>query len=129
MNVQVINKDGKPEWAVIPWQDYQKLVDRYEMLQDIAAYDQARAAIEQGEELAPSEVMYAIVNGEHPLRVWRRYRGLTQKQLAEAAGISIAHLSQLENGRRSGTTDILTVLAEKLRLDPEDVMGQNQLHC
>lgn len=31
-NVQVIEKDGKPEWAIIPYETYIKLVEEAEML-------------------------------------------------------------------------------------------------
>lgn len=27
MNVQIIEKNGKPEWAVIPFNEYQKLIE------------------------------------------------------------------------------------------------------
>ena len=88
MNVQVIEKDGKPEWAVIPYVTYRRLVKDAQVLQDIRDYDEAKKAIEEGEELIPSEVTYAILDGENPIKVWREFRGLTQQQLADAAGIS-----------------------------------------
>ena len=37
MNVQVIEKGGKPEWAVIPYQDFERLLEDAEMAQDIRA--------------------------------------------------------------------------------------------
>ena len=85
MSVQVIKKDGKPEWAVIPYQEYERLLRDAEMLQDIRAYDEAKKAVEEGEEIVPSEVVYALLDGENPIRVWREYRGLTQRELAEVA--------------------------------------------
>ena len=80
MSIQVIEKDGKPEWAVIPYEEYERLLQDAEMLQDIRAYDEAKKAIEEGEELVPSEVVYALLDGENPIRVWRQHRGLTQKK-------------------------------------------------
>lgn len=61
--MQVIERDGKPEWAVIPYEAYRRLVEEAEMLQDIRAYDEAKKAIEEGEELIPSEATYAILDG------------------------------------------------------------------
>jgi len=122
MNVQVIEKDGKPEWAVLPYEVFQRLVEDAEMLHDIRAYDDARKAIEDGEELIPSEVTYAILDGENPIRVWREYRGLTQQQLAEAAGISVPYLSQIESGKRKGSTDVLAAIAKVLRLSLDDIV-------
>ena len=62
MSVQVIERDGKPEWAVIPYEEYERLVEEAEMLQDVRAYDEAKKAIADGEELIPSEVTYAVVS-------------------------------------------------------------------
>ena len=123
MNVQVIEKNGKPEWAIIPYDVYQRLVEEAEMLQDIRAYDEAKQAIEEGEELIPSEVAYAILDGASPIRVWREYRGLTQQQLAEAAGISVPYLSQIESGKRKGRTEVLAAIAKELGLSLDDVVA------
>jgi len=91
------------------------------MLQDIRAYDQAKQSLAEGEELVPSEVVYAILDGENPIRVWREYRGLTQAQLAGAAGISVSHLEEIESGKRQGTTLALSAIAESLGLDLDDL--------
>ena len=122
MSVQVIEKNGQIEWAVIPYPEYQKLLDAAEMLEDIRAYDEAKASIKAGEELIPSQVVYALLDGENPLRVWREYRRLTQQQLAEKAGISKPYLSQLEGGKRRGTTEVLTRLAQALAVNLEDLV-------
>ena len=94
------------------------------MLQDVRDYDMAIEAIERGEEeLIPGEVVYAILDGENPIRVWREYRGLTQKQLAEAANISKPYLSQLETGKRTGTAEVLTAVAYALNLSLDDIVS------
>ena len=92
------------------------------MLQDIRDYDEAKKAIEDGEEVVPGEVVYAILDGEHPIKVWREYRGLTQRQLAEAANISTPYLSQLESGKRTGSTEVLSTIAEALGISLDDVV-------
>jgi DNA-binding XRE family transcriptional regulator len=122
MNAQIIEKDGKPEWAVIPYSVYRRLTEDAEMLQDIRDYDEAKKAIEGGEELIPSEVTYAILDGESPIRVWREYRGLTQQQLADAAGISTPYLSQIESGKRKGSADVLAAIAKALDLPLDDIV-------
>ena len=122
MNVQVIEKDGQVEWAVIPYHEYQKMLDAMEMLEDIRAYDEAKANLQAGAETIPSQVVYALLDGENPLRVWREYRGLTQQQLAAKAGISKPYLSQLETGKRNGTTEVLKKLAQALEVDLEDLI-------
>lgn len=127
MSVQIIEKNGQPEWAVIPYEEYQRLVAEAEMLQDIRAYDEAKVALANGdEELIPSEVTYALLDGAHPIRVWREYRGLTQQQVADAAGISKPYLSQLESGQRNGTTEVLAAIAKALNVSLDDVVMAEQ---
>ncbi len=85
--IQFIQRDGKPEWAVLPYEEYLELLEQAEMLEDIREFDAAKSALEKGEdELIPAEVVYAILDGENPIKVWREYRGLTQQQLADAVG-------------------------------------------
>ncbi len=122
MSVQVIEKNGKPEWAVLPFEDYERLVAAAEMLEDIRDYDEAKQRLAAGEEVVPSEVVYAILDGENPLRVWREHRHLTQQELADRAGISKPYLSQLEAGKRAGTTEVLARLAEALNLTIDDIV-------
>lgn len=84
MSVQVVREDGKPEWAVIPFEQYEYLIASAEMLQDIQDYDLAKQSIADGEEMIPSEVVYALVDGQNRVRVWREYRGLTQQALGRS---------------------------------------------
>ncbi len=124
MNVQIIKRDGKPEWAVVPFETYQRLVSEAEMLQDVRDFDEVKAAIECGEEeLIPAEVVDALLEGENPIRVWRQHRGLTQQQLADQAEISAPYLSQIESGKRDGTPDVLIKIAKALNLDLGDIVG------
>ena len=125
MNVQIIKRDGNPEWAVIPYKEYLRLVAEAEMLQDVRDYDAILEAIEQGEETIPSEVVYSILDGANPIRIWRKHRGLTQLQLSEAAGISKPYLSQLESGKRTGTTEVLTGIANALNLTLDDIVQRD----
>jgi len=122
MNVQIIERDGNPEWAVIPYKEYLRLVAEAEMLHDIRDYDATLEAIEKGEETIPSEVVYAILDGANPIRIWREHRGLSQQQLSEAAGISKPYLSQIESGKRTGTTEVLTAIANALNLTLDDIV-------
>jgi hypothetical protein len=103
MSVQVIERDGKPEWAVIPYEEYERLVEEAEMLQDVRAYDEAKKAIAKGEELVPSEVTYAILDGGNPVRV--------------------PYLSQIESGKRRGSAEVLAAIAKELGLSLDDIVG------
>ncbi|MBX2997883.1 MAG: helix-turn-helix transcriptional regulator [Caldilineaceae bacterium] len=122
MKVQIIEKNGQIEWAVIPYAEYQRLLEASEMLADIQAYDLAKAEIDAGEELIPSTVVYRLLDGENPIRVWREHRGLTQQQVADQAGISKPYLSQLESGKRQGRIDMLQKIAQVLVVSLEDLV-------
>ena len=54
--------------------------------------------------------------------MWRRYRGLTQQQLAQKARISKPYLSQLESGAREASLSVLNRLAAALKLDVDDLI-------
>ncbi len=120
MNVQIIKKNGKPEWAVIPYREYikiQELMDDIEDRKDIEKYVQA---MESGEEQnIPGEVTFAILEGVHPIRAWREYRQITIRELAKRAGITSSYLSQIETGKRNPTIDTLKSIAEALGIDVE----------
>jgi DNA-binding XRE family transcriptional regulator len=123
VSVQIIEKNGQPEWAVLPYEEYQRLLEEAEMLQDIRDYDEIKLALASGtEELIPSEVTYALLDGDNPIRVWREYRGLTQQQVATQAGISKPYLSQLESGQRKGTTEVLSAIAKALNISLDDLV-------
>ena len=122
MNIQIIEKAGQPEWAVLPYEQYLQLVEDAEMLQDIQDYDMAKLAIENGEELVPSAITYAILDGGHPIKVWREYRQFTQQELAQKAALSTPYLSQIESGKRTGTAEVLLAIATALDLSVDDII-------
>ena len=126
-NIQLIERDGKPEWAILPYEEYLLLLEQAEMLEDIRDYDAAKAELEKGnDELIPSEVVFAILDGENPIKVWREYRGMTQQQLADAAGISKPYLSQIETGKRTGATEILSAIAKALNVSLDEVVERKK---
>lgn len=82
-----------------------------------------RAALAAGEEeLLPADLVDRLLSGENPLRVWREYRGLTIKALAEEAGVASSYLSQTETGKRAGTVETLGRLASILRTTIDDLV-------
>jgi len=123
MSVQIIKNGDKPEWAVLPYEDYLQMIENLEMAQDIQEYDNAQAALDRGEdELIPSEVVYAILDGANAIKTWREYRMLSQPELAEKAGISVPYLSQLETNKRKGSLTILSSIANALKVSLEHIV-------
>lgn len=128
MNVQVIQKNGKPEWAIVPYDTYVKLLKQAEMMEDVRDYDQVKAALENGdEEIVPASVLDALLENENPVKVWREWRGLSQRRVAEKAGISATYLSQIESGKRSGTLRVLSSIARTLCVTLDDLAAKRDL--
>ncbi|MEL7480304.1 MAG: helix-turn-helix transcriptional regulator [Pseudomonadota bacterium] len=46
----------------------------------------------------PADVTKVISDGENPVRAIRRWRLMTQRELAEQADIGVNHVSRIENG-------------------------------
>ena len=123
MTVQIIKQGDKPEWAVVPYDVYMQLVEKAEMAQDVQDYDSAKAALEHGvDELVNSDVIYAILVGGNPIKIWREYRGLSQHEMAENAGISVPYLSQLETNKRKGSLDVLSAIAKALKVSLDAII-------
>ena len=110
------------EMVTIPLDEYQALKTAAEMLDDLRAFDRARAALETGEEeLVPADVVKRMIAGERPLRVWRDYRGLTQMQLAAASGVNRVQIANIESGAKKGSVDTLKKLADALGIAVDDL--------
>ena len=59
------------------------------------------------------------------LREWRERRGLSQTELAEAAGTHQKTVSNLETGQSQRIEfDLLQRLADVLRCKPKDLIGE-----
>lgn len=120
MNIQIIAKNGKPEWAVIPFSEYEKIQEALEDAEDIKDIENNLKAIHKGKEISvPGEVTFAILDGINPIRAWREHKQIKMNALAKKAGISSAYLSQIENGKRNPTIDTLKAIAKGLDIDIE----------
>lgn len=64
----------------------------------------------------------ALMATRHYIREWRKFRGLTQDQLAERIGISKPYLSKIETGARRYDQPFLEAAADALRCDPADLI-------
>jgi DNA-binding XRE family transcriptional regulator len=123
MTAQIIKKNGKPEYAVVPIDEYQALLEGAEDLDELLAFDRAVREMEVGyHELVPHEIAKRLVSGESPLKVWREYRGLTQAALAARGGISQGQIAQMESGKREGKVSVIRKLADVLAVDLDDLV-------
>lgn len=107
MNVQVIERDGQAEYAVLPWAEFQELL---------------RAAGRESLATRPAEVQprsqpFALER----LRELREARNLSLEQLARSVGISPHYLAMIESGERHPDQAIQHALA---RVFAAPVAGQ-----
>lgn len=122
MKVQTINRDGKPEYVVLPWAAYQALLEAAEDAIDGALLDAFRQKLATGqEETIPATIVDMLLAGANPIKVWREYRGLTQDALANQAGISKAYLCQIETGKREGAIKTLRAIATALGVTVDEL--------
>lgn len=101
MNVQVISREGEPEYAVLPWAQYQALLKAAGLSAKVAADNVVVKAPAQTAELSQ-------------MRALREGLNLSLEQLARSVGISPLYLEQIENGQREAGEPILRPLARAL---------------
>ena len=121
MTVQIIEMDGR-KMALLPEEEYRSLAELAEDAGDSLAAERAEARRLAGEEYVPHCVVERLVAGEHPLAVWRTYRGMTPQDLAARAGLAIERLTAIEaqDGRASARE--WRRLADALDLELDDIM-------
>ena len=123
-NVQIItNERGAPAFAVLPWDRYLALVDEdFDAEEETADVAALRAAMAEDDEGLPDALVGRLIDGEHPIRVWRHHRGMTQSTLAARIGIKPAYLSQIETGKRTGSLDLHRRVAKALGVHIDDLV-------
>jgi len=122
MSAQIIRRNGEPEYAVLPYDEYEALVAKAEAVDDAGAFDRAVAELERGDdELVPATLVRRLSAGESPIKVWRDHRGYTQTELAERAGLSQSYVAMLESGSRSGGMSNLARVARALSVDLDEL--------
>jgi len=122
MNIQIIEHNGKPEYAIVPFSEWEAIRDRLEESEDIRDARTISAAIAAGEETYPHEFVKRLSSDESPLKVWREYRKFTLAKLAKVCGVSIPALSQIENSKRTPSVELLVKLSTALCCDMEDLI-------
>lgn len=114
MTRQIIDKDGKPAFVVIPIDEWRRIEASLEDRADAAA---VREFLKLPTETFPDAVVAALLDDVHPIRAMREHRGLTQAQLAAACDTSPVYLSQIERGDRQAGRKLLAKLGKALRID------------
>jgi hypothetical protein len=120
---QIIRTPEGEELVVLPRADYEALIERAdresEDADDVAIYDARKSELAAGGVVLPPEVSAAVLRGDSRLKAVRNWRGETQLRLTFKTGIAQGYLSDLENGRRKGTSDTIAKLAQALNVPAE----------
>lgn len=107
MTVQIIARDGEPEYAVLPWAEYQALLQ--------AAGQSSASVATQVEAATP--LASATRPSLRQLQRLREAKGLAPEALARSVGISPHYLAMIERGEREPDTAILRSLAWQLGVE------------
>ena len=107
------------EIVILTRAEYDELVARAEDAEEEAElraiYDARMADLmKRPDALLPAEVSAYLMAGDRLLRALRRWRKMTQGELAKRAGLAQGYVSDLESGRREGTSETLASLARAL---------------
>jgi DNA-binding XRE family transcriptional regulator len=103
------------EMVVLRASDFERLQALAEDGEDVVAALAAEARIAGGEGTVPGEVVKLMIDdGLSPLAAWRRYRGLSQADLAARAGLSQVWVSRIEAGGGHGSLATRRKLAKAL---------------
>ena len=106
---QIIIQNGRPAFAVIPWDEYQDLIH-------------SQTDDNEQDVWFPNEIVKANVRGETLVKAWREYFKLTQKELAEKAGMQQSSLARLESGNSKPRKSTLKKIAETLEIELEQLI-------
>ncbi len=101
MQYDIIHIAGKPH-VLVPLHDYTQMKNG----KDGAAL--------------PDDILQKIeVGGQSPIKIIRKHRGMTQDDLAAAAGLSRPYLTEIETGRKEGSIRSLKSIAKALNVPLE----------
>jgi hypothetical protein len=73
-------------------------------------------------EYFPAGFVDRMLAGDHPLRIWREFRGLTMEQLDEKSGVTQSYISEIETGKKPGSVAAMKALAGALGVAIDDLV-------
>jgi len=116
------------ETVTLPRAEYEALLNRLEDAEDVSAIEAFRARVaavgfeEATKNYLPAELAWRILDGEHPVRIWREHRSLTATALAKKAGVPQSYLSDIESRKKPGSIDAYCRLSAALDVTVDDLI-------
>ena len=120
--IQHIKTPAGEELVIISKDEFERLsalasgaAEAAEDAADIAAYDEAMAGLAAGTDtVLPADLSALILSSRSRIAAVRKWRGLSQVDLAAAVDIQQGYLSDLETGRRDGASETIARIATAL---------------
>ena len=109
-DLQIITQNGKPTFAVIPWDEYQELIHK-------------QIESDEADVWFPNEVVKANIRGESLVKSWREYFKLTQAALAARAKMKQSAVARLETSDVCPRKTTLSKLAKAMGIDVEQLIN------
>ena len=99
MKYDLLHIQGQP-YVLIPLHEYRGMVSA------------------GGGDNLPDEILDALTAREqNPVKILRKYRGMTQTDLATAADISRPYLTEIETGKKDGSIRAIKALSHALNVN------------
>ena len=117
---------SKADTVTLSRAEYGALLDRIEELEDnliasaVLATEAALGAAAARRDYLSADGFERILAGEHPLKAWREWRGLSQTALARRASLSKAYVNEIEAGAKPGSLRALRACSGLTRRDDRD---------
>jgi DNA-binding XRE family transcriptional regulator len=100
MKYDLLHIQGKP-YVLVPLHDYR-----------------AMSGNNPANDLPDTVLDELTARQQHPVKILREHRGMTQAQLAKEAGLSRPYLTEIETGKKDGSIRAMKALAEALQVPP-----------
>lgn len=112
-----------PDSVTLSRVDFEAIAELVADAHDLADAEAVKARLAAHEtEVFPFEVAERMLDGDHPIKALREFRGETLRGLAETAGISASYLSEIETGKKPGSFEAMARIARALAV-PLDLLA------
>jgi hypothetical protein len=108
--------------------DFEMMLEAVEDAEDVLTLRSVEAHEKQVGKVAarsdhlPVESVTRLMNGEHPLRIWREHRGLSPQALGDKAGVGRSYLVEIEGHKKPGSVAAYRRLAGALGVTVDDLL-------
>jgi DNA-binding XRE family transcriptional regulator len=119
IKVEEFERDGTTMVAM-PMADWLRIEDELEDVWLVRVFDEAMAS-NKGPSI-PMHLAMLIIDGAHPLKVFREHRNLSQAELGALVGVQQPAIARIESRERTGRPALLAKLATALEMPLETLM-------